>query len=64
MNEERIVILYVDALALRVRGNRKVVSVPVLGALGVRADGQKVVLDLETLTSESTTAWSGFLESL
>ncbi len=40
------------------------VSVPVLVALGVRADGQKVVLDVETLPSESTTAWSGFVESL
>lgn len=58
------VILYLDAIALRVRLDRKVVSVPVLVALGVRADGQKIVLDLETLTSESTTAWSGFVESL
>lgn len=61
---EQVVLLYLDALALRVRLDRKVVSVPVLVALGVRAEGQKVVLDLETLTSESTTAWSGFLESL
>lgn len=61
---ERVVILYLDAIVLRVRLDRKVVSVPVLVALGVRADGQKVVLDLETLTSESTTAWSGFVENL
>jgi putative transposase len=58
------VILYLDALALRVRLDRKVVAVPVLVALGVRADGQKVVLALEALTSESTTAWSGFVERL
>ena len=64
LKEERIVLLYLDAIALRVRLDRKVVSVPVLVALGVRPDGQKVVLDLETLISESTTAWSGFLESL
>lgn len=64
LKEEAIVLLYLDAIALRVRLDRKVVSVPVLVALGVRADGQKVILDLEALTSESTTAWSGFLESL
>ncbi len=57
-------ILYLEAIALRVRLDRQVVSVPVLGTLGVRADGQKVVLELETLTSESTTAWCGFVESL
>jgi transposase-like protein len=64
LKAERVVILYLDAIALRVRLDRKVVSVPVLVALGVRADGQKVILDLEALASESTTAWSGFVESL
>ncbi|MGH7254605.1 MAG: IS256 family transposase, partial [Nitrospirales bacterium] len=64
LSEAAIVILYLDAMALRVRLDRKVVSVPVLVALGVRADGQKVVLDLAVLTSESTTAWSGFVEQL
>jgi transposase-like protein len=64
LKAEGVVILYLDAIALRVRLDRNVVSVPVLVALGVRADGQKVILDLEALTSESTTAWSGFLESL
>ncbi len=64
LEEECIVILYLDAITLRVRLAQKVVSVPVLVALGVRADGQKVVLDLEVLSSESTTAWSGLLESL
>ncbi len=64
LKEERVVILSLEAMALRVRLDRNVVSVPVLVALGVRTDGQKVVLDLEALTSESTTAWSGFVESM
>jgi len=64
LKEDALVILYRDAIALRVRLDRQVVSVPVLVALAVRTDGQKVVLDLEALTSESTTAWGGFLESL
>jgi transposase-like protein len=62
--EERCVYLYLDAIALRVRLAQKVVPAPVLVALGVRADGQKVVLDLELLTSESTTAWQSLLEGL
>jgi putative transposase len=44
LEDERIVLLYLDAIVLRVRLAQKVVSVPVLVALGVRADGQKVVL--------------------
>jgi transposase-like protein len=62
--EERCVYLYLDAIALRVRLAQKVVTAPVLVTLGVRADGQKAVLDLEVLTSEATTAWQGLLEGL
>ena len=57
-------ILYLDAIALRVRIAGKVVSAPVVVALGVRADGQKVVWDLELLSSESTEAWGGMLTGL
>jgi len=64
LQEERYVVLYLDAIALRVRLAQKVTAVPVLVAVGVRADGQKVVLDLELLTSESTAAWQGLVESL
>lgn len=64
LGEERIRILYLDAIALRVRIAQKVSAVPVLVALGVRADGQKVVVDLAVLTSESTAAWGGLLTGL
>ncbi|WP_447860295.1 hypothetical protein [Nitrospira calida] len=40
---------------------QKVVTAPVLVALWRRKDGQKGVLDLELLTSESTTARQGLL---
>lgn len=43
--DEQIVMLYLDAIALRVRVAQKVISAPVLVVLGVRAEGQKVVLD-------------------
>jgi putative transposase len=61
---ESVVFLYLDAIALRVRIANRVVSVPVLVAVGVKADGQKVVLDLELLGSESSECWGGFVEGL
>ncbi len=59
-----MLVLYLDAIALRVRVANKVVSVPVLVALGVSRGGQKEVLDLELFASESTLCWSGFVEGL
>ena len=64
LKEEAVVLLYLDAIALRVRIANKVVSAPVLVALGVKADGQKGVLDLELLQSESSECWGGFVEGL
>ena len=59
-----LTVLYLDAIALRVRIANKVLSAPVLVALGVGQGGQKEVLDLELLTSESTSCWSGFMQGL
>ncbi len=53
-----LMVLYLDAIALRVRVANKVVSLPVLVALGVSRGGQKEVLDLELLASESTLGWA------
>lgn len=64
LKAEPIVLLYLDAIALRVRVANKVISVPVLVALGVRDDGQKTVLDIELLMSESSSCWGGFVEGL
>lgn len=64
LKEESVVFVYLDAIALRVRIANKVVSVPVLVVLGVKADGQKEVLDLELLQSGSSECWSGFVEGL
>ena len=61
---ESVVFVYLDAIALRVRLANKVVSAPVLVALGVKADGEKAVLDLELLASESSECWAGFVEGL
>jgi putative transposase len=61
---EPVVFLYLDAIALRVRIAKKVISVPVLLGLGVKEDGQKVILDLELFQSESSSCWDGFVEGL
>ena len=61
---EAVVFLYLDAIALRVRIANKVISVPVLVGLGVKEDGQKVILDLELFQSESSSCWEGFFEGL
>jgi transposase-like protein len=59
-----VVFLYLDALALRVRSAGRVVSIPVLGVVGVLADGQKQLLALEFSGGESFEAWKGCLDAL
>jgi putative transposase len=64
VGSEAVVFLYLDAICLRVRIAKKVISVPVLVGLGVKEDGQKVILDLELFQSESSSCWEGFIEGL
>jgi len=47
LGDLEIVYAYLDALALRVRTGGKVVRVPVLAVVGVLADGQKVLVELD-----------------
>jgi transposase-like protein len=61
---EAVVFLYLDAIALRVRIAKKVISVPVMVGLGIKEDGQKVILDLELFQSESSSCWEGFVEGM
>ena len=56
--------LYLDGFALRVRSAGKVVSVPVLGVVGVLPDGRKQLLALELCGGESLAAWKGCLDDL
>ncbi len=56
--------LYLDGFALRVRSAGKVVSAPVLGVVGVLADGRKLLLALELCSGESFAAWKGCLDDL
>jgi putative transposase len=59
-----VICLYLDGFALRVRSTGKVVSVPVLGVVGVLADGHKHLLALDLCGSESFAAWKGCLDDL
>ena len=59
-----VIYLYLDGFALRVRSAGKVVSVPVLGVVGVLPDGHKHLLALQLCGSESFAAWRGCLDDL
>jgi len=64
LSEEGYPILFLDAINVKVRLARRVVSVPVLVALGVEEDGQKKVVDMRLAVSESGVAWGGLIEDL
>src|SRR5438093_6187424 len=59
-----VIYVYLDGFALRVRSGGKVVSVPVLGVVGVLVDGGKQLLALELCAGESFAAWEGCLGDL
>ena len=59
-----VIYVYLDGFALRVRSGGKVVSVPVLGVVGVLVDGGKQRLALELCAGESFAAWKGCLDDL
>ena len=62
--EEKIVYLYLDAIYPKVRSGGKVVSLPVLVALGVRENGEKELLSLMTTGAESADGWQLLLDDL
>ena len=62
--EEPIVRLILDGTVARVRLDRKATSISLLVALGVRADGQKVLLAIKTMGGESEAAWRALLDDL
>ena len=59
-----VIYVYLDGFALRVRSAGRVVSVPVLGVIGVLPDGHKHLLALELCGGESVAAWKGCLDDL
>ena len=61
---DQIRYLFLDGWYPKVRLGKQRVRVPVLVTLGVRADGQRVVLDLRLVGDESAAAWSEVVASL
>ena len=61
---EDIVRLILDGTVVRVRLDRKATSVSLLVVLGVRRDGQKVLLAIRAMGGESEAAWRAVLDDL
>ncbi len=64
LSEEVYAIVYLDGFHLKVRMAKRVISVPVLAALGVAPDGHKRLLSLRLAVSEASTHWGSVLEGL
>ena len=62
--EEPIVRLILDGTVVRVRLDRKATSISLLVVLGVRADGQKVLLAIRSMGGESAEAWRTVFDDL
>jgi len=61
---EPIVRLILDGTVVRVRLDRKATAISLLVVIGVRADGQKVLLTVKSMGGESTEAWRTVLDDL
>jgi transposase-like protein len=61
---EEVVRLILDGTVVRVRLDRKATNVSLLVVLGVRRDGQKVLLAVKNMGGESEAAWRGVLDDL
>ena len=55
--DEPIVRLILDGTVVRVRLDRKATAISLLVVIGVRADGQKVLLAIKSMGGESAEAW-------
>jgi transposase-like protein len=62
--QEPIVRLILDGTVVKVRLDRKATTLSILVVLGVREDGQKVVLALRAMGGESQAAWREVLDDL
>jgi putative transposase len=62
--EEDIVRLILDGSVVRVRLDRKATNISLLVVLGVRRDGQKILLAVRNMGGESEAAWRGVLDDL
>jgi transposase-like protein len=64
LKDEPIIRLILDGTVVRVRLDKKATSISLLVALGVRADGQKVLLAIKNMGGESEAGWRALLDNL
>ena len=62
--EEDVVRLILDGTVVRVRLDHRATNISLLVVLGVRRDGQKVLLAVKNMGGESEAAWRGILDGL
>jgi transposase-like protein len=64
LTDARYPIVFLDGVRLKVRLARRVVSIPVLAALGVAENGQKCLLTLRAAVSEAAATWGDVVADL
>jgi transposase-like protein len=64
LSAEPIIRLILDGTVVRVRLDRKATAISLLVVLGVRQDGQKVLLAVKNMGGESEAAWRAILNDL
>jgi putative transposase len=62
--QEDVVRLILDGTVVRTRLDRKATNISLLVVLGVRRDGQKILLAVRNMGGESEAAWRGVLDGL
>ena len=62
--DEDVVRLILDGTVVRVRLDRQATSISLLVVLGIRRDGQKVLLAVRNMGGESEAAWRSLLDDL
>ena len=62
--DEDIVRLILDGTVIKTRLDKKATNISVLAAVGVRRDGQKVLLSIKNMGGESKAAWRQFIDDL
>lgn len=64
LSKEVIKYLFIDGVIFSMRSGRKIEKVPVLVAIGVREDGTRLVLGLQSGDKESASSWREFFKDL
>jgi len=62
--DEDIVRVILDGTVIKTRIDKRATNISVLAAIGVRRDGQKVLLSIMNMGGESAAAWRQFLDDL